>query len=110
MFKNTLGYIPKAVENIFITNSDKHKYNTRNRDKMHSAYVFLSVHKVLVYILSIYFSSLLHFCLTLYIIYCLLYCSYQSNSLTMFKYLSQLILANIKIYIVKLLPIFNESI
>ena len=38
MFKNNLGYIPKAVESLFITNSDIHKYNTRNRDKMRSAY------------------------------------------------------------------------
>ena len=36
MFKNTLGYIPKDVESLFITNSDKHKF--RNRDKKHSAY------------------------------------------------------------------------
>ena len=38
MFKNNLGYIPKAVESLFITNSDVHKYNTRNGDKMRSAY------------------------------------------------------------------------
>ena len=38
MFKNNLGYIPKAVESLFITNSDIHKYNTRNKDKMSSAY------------------------------------------------------------------------
>ena len=39
MFKNNLGYIPKAVESLFITNSDIHKYNTRKyRDKMPSAY------------------------------------------------------------------------
>ena len=38
LFKNNLGYIPKAVESIFITNSDIHKYNTRNREKMRSAY------------------------------------------------------------------------
>ena len=38
MFRNNLGYIPKAVESLFITNSDIHKYNTRNRDKMRSAY------------------------------------------------------------------------
>ena len=38
MFKNNLGYIPKAVEGLFITNSDIHKYNTRNKDKMRSAY------------------------------------------------------------------------
>ena len=38
MFKNNLGYIPKAVESLFITNSDIHKYNTRNRNKMRSAY------------------------------------------------------------------------
>ena len=40
MFKNNLGYIPKAVESLFITNFDMHKYtcNTRNRDKMRSAY------------------------------------------------------------------------
>ena len=38
MFKNNLGYIPKAVESLFITNSDIHKYNTRNKDKMRSAY------------------------------------------------------------------------
>ena len=28
MFKNNLGYILKAVESLFITNSDIHKYNT----------------------------------------------------------------------------------
>ena len=33
-----LGYIPKAVESLFITNSDIHKYNTRNKDKIRSAY------------------------------------------------------------------------
>ena len=38
MLKNNLGYIPKAVESLFITNSDIHKYNTRNKDKMRSAY------------------------------------------------------------------------
>ena len=38
ILKNHLGYIPKAVENLFITNSDIHKYNTRNGDKMRSAY------------------------------------------------------------------------
>ena len=38
MFKNNLGYIPKVVESLFITNSDIHKYNTRNQDKMGSAY------------------------------------------------------------------------
>ena len=38
MFKNNLGYIPKAVKSFFTTNSDIHKYNTRNRDKMRSAY------------------------------------------------------------------------
>ena len=38
MFKNNLGYIPKAVKSLFTTNSDIHKYNTRNRDKMRSAY------------------------------------------------------------------------
>ena len=38
MFKNNLGYIPKAVESLFTTNSDIHKYNTRNKDKMRSAY------------------------------------------------------------------------
>ena len=37
MFKNNLGYIPKAMESLFITNSDIHKYNTRNREKMRSA-------------------------------------------------------------------------
>ena len=34
VFKNNLGYIPKAVESHFITNSDINKYNTRYRDKM----------------------------------------------------------------------------
>ena len=38
MFKNNLGYIPKAVESLFMTNSNIHKYNTRNKDKMRSAY------------------------------------------------------------------------
>ena len=38
MFKNNLGYISKAVESLFITNSDIHKYNTRNKDKMRFAY------------------------------------------------------------------------
>ena len=38
MFKNNLGHIPKAVESLFNTNSDIHKYNTRNRDKMRSDY------------------------------------------------------------------------
>ena len=38
MFKNNLGYISKAVKSLFTTNSDIHKYNTRNRDKMRSAY------------------------------------------------------------------------
>ena len=38
MFKHNLGYIPKDVESLFITNSDIHKYNTRNKDKMRSAY------------------------------------------------------------------------
>ena len=38
MFKNNVGYIPKAMESLFITNSDIHNYNTRNRDKMRSAY------------------------------------------------------------------------
>ena len=38
MLKNNLGYIRKAMESLFITNSDIHKYNTRNRDKMRSAY------------------------------------------------------------------------
>ena len=33
-----MGYIPKAVESLFITNSDIHKYNIRNKDKMRSAY------------------------------------------------------------------------
>ena len=38
MFKNNLGYIPKAVECFFMTNSGIHKCNTRNKDKMRSAY------------------------------------------------------------------------
>ena len=40
VFKNNLGYIPKAVESLFLTNSDIHKYwpITRIRDKMRSAY------------------------------------------------------------------------
>ena len=38
MFKNYLGYIPKAVESLLITNSDIHKYNTRNKNIMRSAY------------------------------------------------------------------------
>ena len=38
MFKYNLGYIPKAVESLCITNSDIHKYNTRNKYKMRSAY------------------------------------------------------------------------
>ena len=38
MLKNNLGHIPTAVESLFITNSDIHKYNTRNRDTMQSAY------------------------------------------------------------------------
>ena len=38
IFKNNLGYIPKAVESLFISNSDIHNYNTRNRDKMRVAY------------------------------------------------------------------------
>ena len=38
MFNHILGYIPKAVESLFITNSDIHKYNTRNKDIMRSAY------------------------------------------------------------------------
>ena len=38
MFKYNLGYIPKAVKSPFTNNSDIHKYNTRNRDKMRSAY------------------------------------------------------------------------
>ena len=38
MFKNNLGYISKAVKSLFTTNSDIHQYNTRNRDKMRSAY------------------------------------------------------------------------
>ena len=38
MLKNNMGYIPKAVESLFITNSDIHKYNTRNKDKMRPAY------------------------------------------------------------------------
>ena len=38
MFKNNLGYIPKAVASLFITNSDINKYNTRHEDKMRSAY------------------------------------------------------------------------
>ena len=37
MFKNNLGYITEAVESLFITNSDIHKYKTRNRDELHSA-------------------------------------------------------------------------
>ena len=32
-----LGYIPKAAESLFITNSDIYKCNTRNKDKMQSA-------------------------------------------------------------------------
>ena len=39
MFKNNLdNYIHKAVKNLFTTNSDIHKHNTRNKDKMRSAY------------------------------------------------------------------------
>ena len=38
MFKNNQSYIPKAVESLFITNSDTHKYNTRKRNKIRSAY------------------------------------------------------------------------
>ena len=38
MFKNNLGYISKVMKILFTANSDIHKYNTRNRDKMRSAY------------------------------------------------------------------------
>ena len=31
MFKNNLGYIPKAVECLFISNFDIHNYNTQAR-------------------------------------------------------------------------------
>ena len=146
MLKNNLAYIPKAVESLFTTNSDIHKYNTRNRDKMRSAYGkhefmysnfrFVGIHiwnyildhldinvtlpkfkkkhlkqifwLIILHIIfssqpsmfsylfikisfisSIYYSFLFNFCLTLYIIYSLLYCTYQSNLLTMFKYVSQ---------------------
>ena len=38
MFKSTWVIFPKLWKAFFITNSDIHKYNTRNRDKMRSAY------------------------------------------------------------------------
>ena len=39
MFKNNMdNFIHKAVKNLFTTNSDIHKHNTRNKDKMRSAY------------------------------------------------------------------------
>ena len=41
MFKNNMCYIPKAVESLFITNSDIHKYNTRNNDEIHVTCEFM---------------------------------------------------------------------
>ena len=38
MFKNNLGCIPKKLETLFMTTSDIHKYNTKTRDKMRSAF------------------------------------------------------------------------
>ena len=113
MFKNNLGYIPKAVESLLITNSDIHKYNTRNKDKMRSAYGkhefmysnfrFVGIH-IWNYILDhsdvnvtlpkvkknfkthILADNLTLYCLVLSIHKALI-C--QSNLLTMFKYLLQ---------------------
>ena len=41
MFKNNLGFLPDAIENLFIANPTVHSYiayNTRNRHKLRAAH------------------------------------------------------------------------
>ena len=34
MFKNNVGFLPNAVENLFTANATVHTYNTRNKHKV----------------------------------------------------------------------------
>ena len=38
VFKNNLGFLPDAIENLFIANATVHSYNTRNRHKLRAAH------------------------------------------------------------------------
>ena len=38
MYKYNKGIIPKALTELFTLNSSNHSYNTRNKDKIRSAY------------------------------------------------------------------------
>ena len=38
MFKYHKGMVPKSVCELFTLNSSNHSYNTRNKDKLRSAY------------------------------------------------------------------------
>ena len=42
-FKNNLGFLPDAIENLFIANATVHSYNTRNRHKLRAAHGHISV-------------------------------------------------------------------
>ena len=42
MYKYNIGIIPHIIHSFYVTNSDVHSYNTRNRNKIRSA---LSRHK-----------------------------------------------------------------
>ena len=37
MFKNNVGFLPNAVENLFTANATVHNYNTRNKHKLRAA-------------------------------------------------------------------------
>ena len=37
MFKNNVGFLPNAVENLFTANAPVHTYNTRNKHKLRAA-------------------------------------------------------------------------
>ena len=41
MFKNNLGLLPNAVENLFNANDTVHSYNTRNRHSLRQLMVFI---------------------------------------------------------------------
>ena len=37
VFKNSIGFLPNAVENLFTSNATVHNYNTRNKHKLRAA-------------------------------------------------------------------------
>ena len=41
MFKYNNGNIPNALSELFTPNSSNHSYNTRNKDKIRSAYILV---------------------------------------------------------------------